>query len=176
LLFIATRAFRILDALLSWAAAHILSAEPAHETPADYLGDYGVPECMALPPSIHPHIVAADTLERLSVDWESVPGPESKQDHPTTSAFGLVGREFSNDFELRVREYHHVARSVMKKRRQHLPLLAMRRADGTWDHRTTLPTDRREKYLSWYLLSKEVEYLKIDAIIFTAETWLALQP
>jgi hypothetical protein len=172
LLFIATRVFRLLDALLTWAGV-VLVGEDADEesTPEQFLRSFPVPACMALPPSIRPLLIAADTLEPLEIGWRELLRDDNARIPPPK--YKLPSVELSDDPAVRARQCHEVARRIFKKDGAHIPILFLRDRDGDWTQRVLFASDRREKYLQWYTLAKEARFTGIDAYIFTSEIWTA---
>lgn len=173
LLFVTVRAFHFLDALLTFAGAHVEGNDLRDEDAETVLAMTPVPSCMALPPSLFPLLVAADTMDQLDVQWHSPEEIETGDGVTLTNALGLNAAALPDDFGDRVRAHHELARTAMKRLKAHPSLLAIRDGSGAWTYRTREPADRREKYVAWYLLAKEARFSDIDAIIFTAEVWQA---
>lgn len=169
LLFVFAWCFHVLDALLVYAGEAVLKGEPPAQAPADFVQTVEWLRCMDVPPSLIPLLIAADTQEPFDISFEKRHS-EADQD-AALERYGLSPIDPPEDPVDFGKKIHERARTILKRDGQHIPLLLLRRPSGQWEPRVVFTEDRRDKYVLWHRLAREVAAIGHDALVMTTETW-----
>jgi hypothetical protein len=166
----------VLDALLLFAREATEAGLPV-ESPAEFLDLVLYPDCMLFDPSWFPLLFEADTGDEFDFGFaERTVDVESVERIAKRYRVKKGSIEATDPIE-RAMQVHDLARALFKRDGYYAPIVEL----GGPEPRdaavfSTLPTDKRFKFLMWHALGREVRVKGYTSVIATTEIWMAPLP
>lgn len=143
-------------------------------TPSEFLEGVEEPDCMMITPDLIPRTHTADTGERFELGFEPTL-MEARMVEEGVRRYGgqeAIGRP-PDGLEERARWTHGNSGRLWKKDGALLPLAFLRDPSGEWDLFAVPSDSKRTRYLTWRELGVLALVRGYDAVIATAEMWIA---